>query len=303
MTKEMIQVVETAQLEASKAKTILDQFTGFFEKAQEWEKKAHSIVVTDESQVVLMQQAKAAAKELQQIRISTENTRKALKETALREGQVIDGIANVIKGVIIPLESHLLAQAKYVENKQKEREAELLETRRAFLANLLPEGADMTAYNLGGMSVGAFDALIAELSAAKRQRDDEVARVEKERIAALKAQEAEQARIVEENKKLKAEADERNAILEQERQQRIEAEAKIAAAKDQEEALIREKKKSERAAKLRPDKDKLNAYADAIEAVVAPLGMDVEGTQAVDWAKRQLSAVADGVRAMSNKMQ
>ena len=124
MEKSLDIIVKESGLETTKANYILEQFKDYFNIAAEWEAKAKSIVVTDESQVVDMQMARTGRLFLREKRIAVEKSRKALKEQALREGKAIDGIANVLKALIEPIEKYLDDQEHFVENKKKAEEQE-----------------------------------------------------------------------------------------------------------------------------------------------------------------------------------
>ncbi len=122
MENNLIQIIDNSGLEETKANVLKEKFLHYFDLASEWEKRAKDIVVTDESQTALMQMAKVGRKELSDKRIAVEKTRKELKEQSLREGKAIDGIANVLKGLIIPIEDHLKKQECFIELKQKAEE-------------------------------------------------------------------------------------------------------------------------------------------------------------------------------------
>ena len=130
-------IVRDSGLEATKAQTLLTQFKDYFDIAAEWELKAKSIVVTDASQVADMQMARVGRLFLREKRIAIEKSRKELKEQALREGKAIDGIANVLKAVIVPIETYLEQQEKFIEIRDKKiaeakqaEEAKLAEEKR-----------------------------------------------------------------------------------------------------------------------------------------------------------------------------
>ena len=117
MENKLSVIVRESGLEKTKAQFLLDNFSNYFEIAADWEKKASVIVVTDASQTAEMQMARTGRLFLRQKRIVIENTRKTLKEQALREGKAIDGIANVLKALIVPIEEYLERQEKFVEIK------------------------------------------------------------------------------------------------------------------------------------------------------------------------------------------
>ena len=112
---ELVEIVNASGLEKTKADFILTHFQDYFKIASEWEVKSKTIKVTDASQTTEMGMAKVARKMLSQKRIDIENARKELKEQSLREGKAIDGIANVLKALIVPIEQYLKTQEDFVE--------------------------------------------------------------------------------------------------------------------------------------------------------------------------------------------
>ena len=121
-------IVKESGLDQTKADYILTQFQDYFELASEWERKAKTIVVTNEKQEVDMKMARTGRLYLREKRIAVEESRKKLKEQCLREGKAIDGIANVLKALIVPIEEYLEKQEKFIEFKQEaEREAKRIE--------------------------------------------------------------------------------------------------------------------------------------------------------------------------------
>jgi len=122
MENQLSVIVKESGLEKTKAQILLDNFSTYFQIASEWEKKAKTIVVSDASQEAEMKMARVGRLFLREKRIAIEHTRKELKEQALREGKAIDGIANVLKALIVPIEEYLEKQEKYVEIKAAEEE-------------------------------------------------------------------------------------------------------------------------------------------------------------------------------------
>ena len=115
MSNKLAIIAKKSGLDKTQSQTLLDHFSELFESAQGWEAKAKKIVVTDESQTDLMKEARVARLALKEVRVQAENARKELKEKSLREGRAIDGIANVIKALIVPLEQHLAQQEQFAE--------------------------------------------------------------------------------------------------------------------------------------------------------------------------------------------
>jgi hypothetical protein len=112
-------------IQSPKAKALLDQFADYFDIAADWEKKAKILVVTDAGQTAEMKMAREGRLFLREKRIAIERTRKELKEQALCEGKAIDGMANILKALIVPIEEYLEKQEKFVEIKAAEYAAQL----------------------------------------------------------------------------------------------------------------------------------------------------------------------------------
>ena len=125
MGNELATIVKESGLDSTKAQILLDNFSSYFQIASEWEEKARTIIVKDASQKAEMEMARVGRLFLREKRIRIEKTRKELKEKALREGKAIDGIANILKALIVPIEEYLEQQEKFVEIKAK-KEAEII---------------------------------------------------------------------------------------------------------------------------------------------------------------------------------
>ena len=131
MENQLAIIVRESQLEPSKAKYILEKFQNYFEIASEWEQKAKTLIVTKPEQKAEMEMARTGRLFLREKRTAVEKARKELKEQALREGKAIDGIANVLKALIVPIEEYLDKQEHFVEiQEEKKREAMRIEIDR-----------------------------------------------------------------------------------------------------------------------------------------------------------------------------
>ena len=224
-------IVKDSGLETSKANYILEKFQDYFKIADEWEKKAKTIVVTDASQAVDMQMARVGRLFLRDKRVAIEKVRKELKEQALREGKAIDGIANILKALIVPIEEYLEEQEKFVEIKAKEEAEKLrIETERK-----------------------AEEERIAKEKAEKEEQ--ERIRIENGRLK-KEAEERERQMKVEREK---AEAEKR-IMEEKARKEREKAETEK---KTIEEKAKREREEAERLARI--EKEKAGAEKKAIE--------------------------------------
>ena len=115
-------IIKQSGLEETKSNFLLENFKNYFEIAAEWELKAKSIIVNNENQKAEMDMARVGRLFLGEKRRAIEKSRKSLKEQSLREGKAIDGIANVLKSLIEPIEEYLDKQEHFVEIKQKEEQ-------------------------------------------------------------------------------------------------------------------------------------------------------------------------------------
>ena len=238
----MVNIVQQSGLETTKARHIMEQFERFFGVADEWELEAKALIVTDETQTEDMARARQGRLFLKNTRIDIEKTRKELKERALREGKAIDGIANVLKGIIVPIEEYLDRQENFVRIRKEEKAKEL------------------------------FDAWVAEEDAKK-------AAAEK---AAAEAEVARQKAIIEENKRLKEEVDKKDAEYESERkkQEAVLAEARrIAAEELAEERNKQEAAQKIRDAELAEERKQRQKELDAAKAEQAERDAELQTIQ------------------------
>jgi hypothetical protein len=193
--KEPMETITTTQ-----ELTTLDRFAPFEAQAKEWMAKAELIKVTDVNQVDLIKGAKEARLALRRIRIDIENTRVELKDEYLRKGNEIQSIANRLKGLIEPIESHLKEQEDFEEIQKAKIKKELFDIRLAKLRPLMGKEAELML--LAEMTENAFMNMLSGAKLAKEQNERE-AEQELERLAQVKKQkEIEEARLREENTKL-----------------------------------------------------------------------------------------------------
>lgn len=249
-------IVRESGLESTKAQAILTQFQNYFEIAAEWEARAQTILVTDATQKAEMALARTGRLFLRDKRIAIEKSRKELKEQALREGKAIDGIANVLKGLIEPIEAYLDQQEHFVELKAK---AELAERQREIerrmeeerIAREKAEAEERERIRLEN------ERLRREREELERKAEDE--RKEQARILAAEREKAEAERKAIEEKARK-EREERERVIAEERhkeeieRQRLQNEARREREKAEERerasiAAAREREEEERKAR------------------------------------------------------
>ena len=130
-SKELAIKIKEFNLAPTDASFLLGKHEQDFKNVAIWAKKASKIIVTDESQKVIMEEARTGRLFLASIRNEVERNRKALKEDSLRRGKAIDGVANFIKDLIIPTEEHLKRQEDFVELREKAKNDAILAKAKA----------------------------------------------------------------------------------------------------------------------------------------------------------------------------
>lgn len=162
-------------------------FNPFFDQAQQWKEKADGLVVSDSGQVELIKQAREARLALKNIRVDVEKKRKELKEESLRKGKAIDGMANVIKYLIQPIEKHLQDQEDFPKIQEAKIKAQLKEDRQNELSKY---EIDTSFFQLDEMDEESYlqlleNSRIAYEEKKKEQQRLENLKIESERLDAI----------------------------------------------------------------------------------------------------------------------
>ena len=311
-TTELAVVGKENQLEVSKVEGLLQQFGQPFLEARQLAAGYAKLVVTDENDTEGMKKARDLRLKLRQTRINAENTRKQLKEDSLREGKAIDGMANIIKAIIVPAEQHLEQQEKYAENLAVERKA----TRKAERTHELSQYMDnVFIFNLEEMDDDQYAQVLedakqkhaAKVAAEKAAADEaEAKRVADEAAAEerRKKQAADLKKAQDDAKKAaaeKAKADEQ-AAAEKKRADDAQAALDAAAQKKADEDAAAEKAKQD--ALKAPDKDKLRAlYVDIAKITEAMPELQSEDAQRIaSHAKDLLTNACQFIAAEAKKL-
>lgn len=267
-------IVKESGLDETKAQLILTKFQDYFQLAAEWEARAKTITVTDATQKAEMEIARTGRLFLREKRIAIEKTRKEMKEQSLREGKAIDGLANVLKSLIVPTEEYLERQERYVEIKAEEelRRIQIEIVKKAEADRLAKEKAEaeerermrLENIRLRAEAEAKEKALAAErraadakLAAAKAQADKERKQMEekarKEREEQRKTAEAEIAKV-----KARAEA-ERQAMEVKLAEEKARAEMEREVLQDE-----LAKRPTLQQVEAETEKEKVGAYAERI---------------------------------------
>ena len=240
--------VRKENLPESEALALQSSFLPFFEQAEAMKEKALSINVTSVDQVEEIKRAREWRITLKNIRCDCEDVRKELKAESLRKGKAIDGMANVIKFLIVPLEKHLEEQENFVE---RQRQKQIEEVKRKRIAEIAQYQVDGNAFqNLGEMPDAQYDLLLNGLkvqfenavAAAKKAADEKIEIERKKAEEQERIRKENEARRIE-NEKLQKKLEKERTKREEEGAARIKAEIKLKE-KTQE---IRQEKKAEAA--------------------------------------------------------
>jgi biopolymer transport protein ExbD len=263
-------MVKEAQLDQSRADYLLQNFSGHFKEAAEWAKKAKDIIVTNENQTVMMEIARTGRLFLSKKRQEIEKARKWMKEPALREGQAIDKIANLLKDTIIPTEEHLRRQEDFVKLRQ-EAEAERIR---------LEVEARMEQERIAEENRKAQEN-------ARLQAENERLRNEQKKIAEENAR-----KIAEENRKRQEELArvqaENKVKLDKERQEREKVEAELRAKKQAEQKAESDRIIAEERLLSADDQTKMITFRRAVEAIKIPEVKSAINKRIIEDAKSHL---------------
>lgn len=304
-TNNLATIAKDHGLAAASAATIIETFEPIFTEADRLLGEAAAVNVTSADQVAEMKQARMMRLQLRDVRIQAEHARKNLKEDSLRRGKAIDGIANVLKGQVEPVESRLEEMEQFAARQEAKRKAALALTR----AEALRPFADPQFYQLGEMTEEQFTELLSGLKAAQ-----EAKKAAEKRAAAVEAmnklaREEEERLLREENARLQAENAAKERVLAEERRAaeaarrvaeeqsradaaaRAKAEAELAEQRDAEQRRIQAVRAAARAAAMAPDKAKIAAIATALAALPLPEVSSPAAQKLLQTIKADLSAL------------
>ena len=293
----------TSDLDASSAEQLRASFDALFAKAGEWIKRAKEIEVTSLDQTREMKLARESRLALKDIRVEAEKTRKALKEESLRWGRAIDGMCNVLKGLVEPIEAYLLEQETFAEREEETRRQALRRERAVMLEAF---GADASIYaDLAALPEHQW---VSVVETARFARD---ARVEADRVAAVQREQEERSRLEErealskrmleqdaENLRLRAEADKKDRELKAERAKRVAAERTEA----ERVALENKRVAEEEALLMAPDREKLRAFEAALRALPVPVLTSRHGRMAQKKLQAGMTEMIAWVKKVSEEL-
>ena len=244
-------------LDTETKQNLFVKFNDMVEQAKAWEAKAMSIVVTDETQVKEMEQAKEGRIILQKVRTGAEKLKKELKAGALNYGRAIDFLYNFIEDTCKPLEAHLLKQEKFKEVREKEKKDELQRVRAEQLA---PYVENPAVFDLANMPEDTFQMVLAGSIKSLQDKKNAEKQAEIDRLAKIE----EDNRIKAENERLRQENQAKEAAM---KKFQSDQEAEAIQLREKQEAVLRKFKEEE--ARKKAESDKLLKEAKEREAKLA----------------------------------
>jgi hypothetical protein len=176
----LMEIIEKSNLGKTKAEYLLENFSGYFKLAGEWEVKARAIKITSPDQKGEMKMAREGRLFLREKRIQIEKARKELKADALREGQTIDAIAKILTNLIVPIEEHLDRQEHFIEIEAEKAKLERFQERLKILATY--DYDEDPIINVKEATDEHFSKYVETLEAKKQAKIAEQERIEQERI-------------------------------------------------------------------------------------------------------------------------
>ncbi len=302
---------------------IVEAFSPYFIMLEDWKKKASEIVVSDISEVSLMDQAREGRIFLKKKRVELEKTHKELKEESLRKGQVLDAIKREFVALVKPIEEHLEYQEKFAERKKAE-ERKLIAQKR--LEQIIEFDSTITESIICDMTDDVFEAFAfgAKARYERKKREEEEAEKERERLKREAEEEKEKLRL--ENIRLKQEAEKRvleekqkladleeiarldreeaEASLRKEKEEKARLESEEKARLEREKQAQIQKEEQEKAARLAPDKIKLSVLAERIDLMreQVPDMSTEEGKKIVSEVQILFQKIATHIRQRSEEL-
>jgi len=253
-------------------------------------KEASDIIVTNETQLDIMKDAKTLRLARVKTRKGAETLKNDLKKDSLKYGKAVQSMYNLFLIQSEAVEKHLKNQEDFIKIKEQKAIDDLREKRTIDIKGF-EDFIPQFSIDLGAMSDDDFKMLLDGAKASKKQQADneEKERKEQEQLK------ADNEKLIEENKKLAAHQKETDELLKKEQFEADEKQRVI----DEENAQIEaDKLKLDNA----PDKEKLLELAKLIDSIEMPVASTTEGQDIINNTKVLIQKTSAYVRANANKL-
>ena len=242
-----------------------------------------------------------ARMEIKGKRVEVEKTRKKLKEDSLEYGRAVDKEAKRITALLEPIEEHLTAQEKIIDDELERKRQALINAKLEEEAAAKKAEEDRIAKVRADQEAEALR--LATISKEQSEREAKIkeaeAAIEREKQRVIDEEIARKKKIQDEKDKAEAEKKSKEEL------EKAKKEAAEKALKDAEERRIKEEKaKAEKAEKERiaaekkaaraPDKEKLLKFAEEFEKPANPEMKTIEGKQILNTFNQRIEdAITD----------
>lgn len=311
-------------------KNVIAEYQGISELANipELLERGQRIKIEDENQFNEIKEAREIRLDLKRARVAVDNRRKKLKEDIIRKGKAFDGVANILKDMIVPVEKHLDEQENFVTRLEEKRLSAIAEIRSAELKRY---GVDTQYYDLRQMSGAGYVQLLESSRLAFESVRATEKKIADEQAQREKAEAEEHEKVKLENERLKAESIKRDkekaertkieteqraaadAKLKAEQLAKEKAEAEVRKIKDEQERRVHEEHERQEAEKQKQkadalkafhasDKEKLVDVAVMITAIEFPDVKSAAALQVVARATKMLNETSAYIKTQINKI-
>lgn len=328
--------IRKSNVDEETALQLMDHFAAFEKQANEWKDKADMIIVKNESETDLMDQARKARLSLKEIRIAVDKKHKELKEESLKKGQMLDLIKRTLIGYISPIEKHLQSQEDFKKIKEAEAKEKLQAERLELITPYMGEDAKNIPF--GDMDKDAFDNLLKGQKMAYDQKikDERKREREEKKEAERKAEDERKIKVENERVRklselgftwnadeeiyelpfddsvflpvecIRSDSDELfNSFIDNTKKIVEEENKRLAKEKAKLEKIEQEKRdnaNAQRRLKRAPDKEKLLSFAAQIESIECTPMKDEEAQKILNGATELLTKVVNYVRTNAEKL-
>lgn len=214
----VVPMSESRSIDRMKRADVPAIVASFLDQAGPLIEKAQALVVTDASQVDLIEEARALRLAIRDMRLAVKGKHKEVKAGLLEQTREVDKLLRVVDR-FDAAEAHLKEQEQFVARQEAEDRMRLQQEREDMLRPYIPDEAEFleATADIAKMPETAFYHLrdgyeAAHVARLKLERED-AAQAE----AAAQAERDERARIAAENERLRNEAAEKEAALVKER--------------------------------------------------------------------------------------
>ena len=288
---ELQELISKSGLSADTGAMIYKEFAPIASSVAELAAKAHSLVVTNATQLTEMKQAREIRLALVKARKNAERKKTELKEDSNRYGKTVQSAYNTLDVIAKTAEAHAEQQENFAQIQEQKRQAKIRAARQDELSQyqaFLPPTGD-----LGVMTPEEFSLVLDMAKAQKKKREEQEAKEKAEAEAKAEAERVEHERL-----RLAAEEAEAQLAKERAERERIEAEARKKELEAQRQAEA--KRKEAEAQEQAPDIVKLQKLAEELLAYKLPVCASEKGEKILADVRTLMAKIAQHIMRALN---